>query len=213
MKVKVCDICSLEDAIVCLKEGVDFLGIHQIKGPLSDEKIKLCNEIRDTCPSLALVLVTQENDYLKLLDICKAFEWDFVQLHFDATPEEVKSFKELLKINGLTPKLIATFVIEKLQESSIRDMANVADFLLFDSCRRGGSGVAAKEQYYKKIPCIASGIPYFIAGGLTPQNVKQIIQWSQPYAVDVQSGVSFERPRHHEKNAKLIHDFVLEAIN
>jgi phosphoribosylanthranilate isomerase len=49
--------------------------------------------------------------------------------------------------------------------------------------------------------------PWFLAGGLNPQNVKEMIQRYRPDGVDVSSGVE----REHKKNHALILKFISEV--
>ena len=70
-------------------------------------------------------------------------------------------------------------------EKALEEIETKADFLLFDA-PLAGSGKTfdwelLKDENIEK--------PYFLAGGLTVDNVKQAITFFQPYAVDVSSGV------------------------
>lgn len=53
--------------------------VHKIK--LHTDKIKL-------------VLVTQEQDMEKLLEMCLEYEWDYIQLHFKISPNEILKIKD-----------------------------------------------------------------------------------------------------------------------
>ncbi|MBU1083515.1 MAG: phosphoribosylanthranilate isomerase, partial [Candidatus Omnitrophica bacterium] len=50
--------------------------------------------------------------------------------------------------------------------------------------------------------------PFFVAGGLTPDNVKRAVKLTRPYAVDVSSGVE-ESPG--IKDHKLLKEFIKNA--
>lgn len=38
VKVKICDVRTMDIVECCQRAGADYIGIHQIKGPLSEEK-------------------------------------------------------------------------------------------------------------------------------------------------------------------------------
>jgi phosphoribosylanthranilate isomerase len=92
------------------------------------------------------------------------------------------------------------------------DLAGLAacystDYLLLDSFvpgRAGGTGVALDTAR-------AAGLPadrLFVAGGLRPETVAEVVRALRPYAVDVASGVE-ERPR--RKDHGKIEEFIRRA--
>lgn len=208
VKVKICDVRSPEAAYICAQEGVDYLGLHQIYAPITEERICMFNTIKQAAPNLSLVLVTREANLDKLLEMCLLFEWDYVQMHFEIEALEVEKFKERLRNNGSLTKIISVIETGNIIKGS-QHISKASDFLLFDSSIRGGTGVLSKREDLSKISSITTNIPYFVAGGLTPENVVSVIEKTHPYAVDVQSGVEFSNDclKHH-KDPKLIRAFV-----
>ncbi|MGN1276589.1 MAG: hypothetical protein ACI4UK_06340, partial [Floccifex sp.] len=98
MKVKICDVRTLDIVECCQRAGADYIGIHQIKGPLSEEKRNLLRNIRDFSGKMEIVLVTKEENIDVLVEMCSIFEWDYIQLHFYVTENFVNQLKlELCK--------------------------------------------------------------------------------------------------------------------
>lgn len=209
VKVKICDVRSPEAAYICAQEGVDFLGLHQIYAPLSEKKIYMFNAIKQAAPNLSMVLVTRETNLDKLLKMCLLFEWDYVQMHFDIEALEVEKFKKRLRNNGSSINIISVIETGNIIKGAQQTISKASDFLLFDSSIQGGTGVLSKGEDLAKISSVFSSIPYFVAGGLTPNNVASVIEKTHPYAVDVQSGVEYSNDclKHH-KDPKLIQAFV-----
>lgn len=77
-----------------------------------------------------------------------------------------------------------------------------ADYLLFDtaSTGRGGTGFAFDWNILEEY----TGAPYFLAGGLSLENVGAALQQLSPFAVDVSSGVETEGFKDAEKIRKFV---------
>ena len=75
-----------------------------------------------------------------------------------------------------------------------------ADYLLFDA------PVAGSGQTFDwgKLDTAGLAQPFFIAGGLHEDNVKDAIQYFTPFAVDVSSGVETDGKKDHEKIRRFI---------
>ena len=193
----------------CEQQGVSFLGIHQIKYPLTQEKKELYNTIRSMTNSINLALVTQEQDTNKLLKLCSECDWDYIQLHFKITPQDIVDLRKKLHNMSLHPGIISVVDIGDIENYDVDMLSKVSDFLLFDSSIRGGTGIPSSMQALKKIKQIANGKDFFIAGGLNDKNVLDTIKTCEPYAVDVQSGAEFLEPElKHRKDPRRIKSFV-----
>lgn len=86
-------------------------------------------------------------------------------------------------------------------------MSKFADFILFDSWYKGGTGFRISYEDLCAIAENCKGISYFIAGGLDPVNVTEVIHITHPYGVDIQSGVKLDGVK-HEKDIKKVRAFV-----
>lgn len=209
VKIKICDVREAEIAKYCEQQGVSFLGIHQIKYPLTQEKKELYNKIRSMTNSINLVLVTQEQDTNKLLKLCSECDWDYIQLHFKITPKDIVDLRKKLRNMSLHSGIISVVDIGDIESYDVDMLSKVSDFLLFDSSIRGGTGIPSSIQALKRIKQIANGKDFFIAGGLNDKNVLDTIKICEPYAVDVQSGVEFLEPElKHKKDPRRINSFV-----
>ena len=74
-----------------------------------------------------------------------------------------------------------------------------ADWVLLDS-GPGGTGSAFDWALLEKIRR-----PYFLAGGLTPQNVAQAVASLHPYGVDVSSGIETLGKKDPDKMTAFVH--------
>jgi phosphoribosylanthranilate isomerase len=184
--VKICGITRADQAVKIALAGADALGINlweKSKRYVPFEKAaEWLPKLRDQTFLVAVVV----NPSAALLDDIVASKlFHAIQLHGDETPEDVAS----LMNRGVE-------VIKALQVRDRDSLSAIARFptpnILLDSFNPGLYGgvgesfpwelaLAAKELYPDK--------RIILAGGLTPENVRSAIEQTQPFAVDVASGV------------------------
>ncbi len=209
VKVKICDIRDIKTIETCIKCGVDYIGLHAIYAEdLNERKLLFFNKVKSLAnKKVKLVLVTREARLDLLLKMCCTVDFDYVQLHFPISVEDFSAFLKSLEEEKCHTKVIPVFAGANLNFSLIRQLANMTEFILFDTSYHGGTGTAMESDMYRTILNEAKGINYFIAGGLKENNVGSIIDQTKPYAVDVQSGVEIKK----RKDDILIQRFVTAA--
>ena len=115
-----------------------------------------------------------------------------VQLHGDETEEYICALREYVHC----PIIKAFKVTGKAQVD--RGVASSADYVLFD----GGAGGGERFDW-SVLKTVRR--PYFLAGGLTPENVEEAMGVTPtPYALDVSSGVEINRIKDYRKIMKFI---------
>ena len=121
---------------------------------------------------------------------------DIAQLHGSEDEAYIARLRELI---GDKP-IIKAFVIKGADvDKDVKDTidsikACSADFLLLDSGKGTGQTFnweLIKEAGFEK--------PFFLAGGLDPENVATAIEALHPYAVDVSSGIETDGRKDPEK--------------
>lgn len=202
-KIKVCDIRSIEDAILCSTYGVDFIGIHQLYGSLSQQKCELISEIKLRQLLPKIVLVTKENNMETLIELCSQVYWDYVQIHRPISLLELRTLKNYLKEYDIKSNIIC--VIEAINSDTklSKTIAGISDFVLFDTSFAGGTGQRYSDEILKNIANTYNTKRCFIAGGLNAHNVVKIINLCHPYCVDVQTGVESDYYKHRKDEHKL----------
>jgi phosphoribosylanthranilate isomerase len=181
VRVKICGITNLDDALLAAALGADALGfIFYPKSPryLPPEAAR---EIMAQLPPLVTsVGVFVDEDAAVVRDLAARVGLDWVQVHGQESPEYCRS---------LGRRVLKGFRIQ--DASSLQELAPfqsaVQAFLLdtFKKGQVGGTGetfdweVAREAKKYGQI---------VLAGGLTPDNVDQAIKIAQPQAVDTASG-------------------------
>jgi len=193
MKVKICGLTSLEDALMCEGLGADALGFVDVPGRARSMPIDRIAEICAVLgPMTSSVLVCAPSSPEEAVDRFDASEAKALQLH-SLSPEEVGEVGEhgVPVIRALAPS----------REQAFR-FAPFVRALLFES---GLPGTGSSYDY-SSIPMDASK-RVIVAGGLTPGNL-HLAKALKPYALDVSSGVEVHPGR---KDAALVSEFIRRA--
>jgi len=183
VKVKVCGMTSLKDALVAVEGGADAVGFIFYKKSPRSVTMKTVREIVLELPPFVDtvgVFVDETAEQInKIADYCNL---DIIQLHGNESPTFCKKIRR---------KVIKAFRIKDMQ--SVKKISNfqVSGFLLdtFSENLHGGTGKVF--DWNLALPAKKFG-PVIMAGGLTPNNVQQAVRQIRPYGVDVCSGVESE---------------------
>lgn len=182
IRVKICGITRLEDALVAAGSGADAIGFVFAKSPrkITVEKARSIAEAVGPWVATVGVFVNEKpSEILKIAARCKL---SAVQLHGDETPSQVKALKTA------SFKVIKAFrVDEKFNFDRMNDYP--ADAFLLDTYvggQYGGTGKVFNWGLLKKKRIMK---PWIVSGGLRPDNVAQLLKICEPYGVDVSGGV------------------------
>lgn len=167
--------------------GADYIGFvfAPSKRQISFETAKMLSEkIPSTIKKVGVFVspsLEQINKALSIVDL------DLVQIHGEM--DEVV-------YSQINLPIIRAYQMDK----KINEVDEKIDFLLFDS-PNAGSGQLFQWDYLKTDRLTKK---FFIAGGLTKDNVLDAIEQFHPYAVDVSSGVE----TNGQKDAVKIKEFI-----
>lgn len=180
VKVKICGITNLDDALTAVTAGADALGfVFYEKSPRFVSPGTAGEIIRHLPPFVTTVglFVNAEADFVNATgEKCLI---DRVQLHGDECPEFcARIVRPVVKVFRVRNR-------ESLQ--TIKDY-RVAGFLL-DAYSPDAFGGTGKSFNWELASEAKQYGPVILAGGLTPDNVRQAVDAVGPYAVDVSSGV------------------------
>ena len=192
-KVKICGLSRLEDIGAVNLVLPDFIGF--VFAPSRRRvDIKKAAALKEKLDSrIGAVGVFVNEDIKNIAAIFEAGIIDMVQLHGDEDDGYIKRLKDacgcrIIKAAGVGETLPALPV--------------EADYLLFDtlSPHRGGAGKTFGWGVLKEY----RGLPYFLAGGLSAENVEGAARRLTPFCFDVSSGVETDGV----KDAGKIEEFV-----
>ena len=180
IKVKICGMTQLKDALFAVEQGVDAVGFIFYKKSPRAVTMKTVREIITKLPPLVDtvgVFVNESAERLnKIADYCGL---DLVQLHGEESPAFCRKIHR---------RVIKAFRVKDLQSIKQLEKFSVSGFLLdtFSDDLHGGTGKTF--DWNLALPAKKMG-PVILAGGLTPRNILQAVRQVRPYGVDVCSGV------------------------
>ena len=189
MRVKICGITNVEDAIQAEVAGADAIGVVVFSGGVSKRVVTMerAREIFDAIgPFTSTVAVSHTQSQAEITRM------------LELNPSAIQishpfSFHENLK----------TRVIRVIGRGE--PLPEDCDAIIIDDSH--GMGRHYDPSYAREI-VERSDIPVILAGGLTPDNVKNAIENVRPYAVDVASGVEI---RPGIKDPELVNSFIHNA--
>jgi phosphoribosylanthranilate isomerase len=196
IKIKICGITNLDDALAASDAGADALGFNFYKkSPRYVDPRKAAEIIAQLPPFVTPVAIFVNEREEKIRDIMFTTGIKVLQFHGDERPEFCGRF---------LARVIKAFQVK--DKESLKHMVHyhVSAFLLdsYNEGERGGTGttfdwhVAVVAKTFGRV---------ILAGGLTPSNVSEAVKLVQPYGVDVASGVEMEKGiKDHGKMKKFI---------
>lgn len=151
-------------------------------------------------PGIAAVGVFVNEEPERVAALLNGGVIDMAQLHGAEDAEYIS------RLRRLTDKpVIRAFRVETADDAA-RAERSPADLVLLDS--GAGSGAAFDWGLTGNVKR-----PYFLAGGLTPENVPAAVKALRPFAVDVSSGIETDGAKDRTKMAAFVRAVRTEVIS
>jgi phosphoribosylanthranilate isomerase len=215
-KVKICGLTNLEDALVAVEAGADYLGFilyPPSKRAIDEQETKsiVANlRKRADCPTLVGVFVNEAAE--RIDQILVKCDLDLAQLSGDETPNLVADPDSPIygrSYKALRPQSLEEAVAEA--EWFLSPEYEVLPSLLIDAYDPHLYGGSGKKADWPVAARLAENTPrLMLAGGLNPNNVAEAIRQVSPFALDVASGVEV---RPGKKDPALVKAFISAAKN
>lgn len=200
VRVKICGITTLTDALAAVDAGADALGFIFFEGSPRYIAPSVALEIINKIPPFVTkvgVFVDEASERVK--NIIRDCGLNVVQLH----GTETRSFCSVFPI-----PVIKAFRIKDPDSLKIIPEYPVAAYLLDSYVAGQLGGTGAKFNWDLAIEAKTFGRPIVLAGGLTPENVMEAVGSVRPYGIDVSSGVE-SKPG--QKDHKKLREFIQRA--
>ena len=196
VRVKICGITSLEDALVAVEAGADALGfVFHEQSPRHVTPEDAAGIIAGLPPFVQTVGLFVNRPLEFVNETAARCRLDLVQPHGDEPPEFCDAVER---------RVIKAFRVKDITSLDPIKNYRVAAHLLdaYSPKAYGGTGLTFNWD----IAAVAKGFgPVILAGGLTPDNVREAVEAVQPYAVDVSGGVESSPGK---KDAAKVREFI-----
>jgi len=178
LRVKICGITNLQDALDAINAGADALGfVFYDKSPRYINPIE-AKKIIEQLPPFVQPVGLFVNMYAAQVDfICKLSGVDIAQIHFECDEKFYNSL-QTKHIKVVRAKSSSDLLLYK-------DQYRIVDAFVESY---GGEGKRINLEWFKDIDCSK----IILAGGLTASNLKEIKNYNF-YSLDVSSGVEKEK--------------------
>lgn len=170
MKVKICGITTIQDALDACDAGADALGfVFYEKSPryiLPEKALEIVNNIPPFVQAIGLFVEAKN-----VLSICKQANIAVAQLHFDDAPKHIDGIQTIRVIRAKNKEDIGKYSDEyRLVDSFVESF--------------GGEGKRVNIEWFNDVDISK----IILAGGLNPDNISSFIKLGF-YGFDVSSGV------------------------
>lgn len=200
-KIKICGLTREEDIRVVNEFLPDYIGFvfAPSRRQVTVEQAKALRE--KLAPAICPVGVFVSESAEVIEQIVKQGIIKAVQLHGQETPEQAAHIKELL-----APWHIPVIKAIRMDSAAALNpwVDSAVDYLLLDA-GAGGTGSQFDHSLLEAVLPIRK--PWFLAGGMTPENAAEAICRFVPYGIDVSSGVETAGVKDKAKIEKMIRLF------
>ena len=194
MRVKICGITNIEDALAAVDYGADALGFVFFPGSPRYVSPETAREIISLLPALVTTVgVFVDEEQQKIKEVMQFAGINVLQLHGSESPDFCSIWHRVIR---------ALRVKDFTDLKPLEAFRNVSAFLLdtFSPGQFGGTGqifnwdIALEAKRFGNI---------ILSGGLNPDNIEKAIKRVKPYAVDVSSGIEEKKGKKDLKKMRL----------
>ena len=189
--VKLCGLTRKEEIAVANRLLPEYIGFvfweRSHRAICSRDAQKLKDELNNRINAVGVFV---DAPIELVIDLFSRGIIDVAQLHGDEDEEYIRKLHQ---------KNIPVIKACRVGENGIETkfLNSEADFLLFDPGK--GDGKTFGWECIKEVKR-----PYFLAGGLNPENVAESIDILHPYGVDVSSGIETNKKKDERKMAAFV---------
>jgi phosphoribosylanthranilate isomerase len=193
MFIKICGITSVADARAAAGAGVHAIGLNFYPQSPRYVSADTAREIVVALPPFvdAVGVFVIAGDAAEVRAVASDVGLRTVQLHGAISPDLVSDLREfaLIPAFSLVDEHSSAAIVEFVARCG--DAGHLPNSVLVDAHvagKFGGSGQLASWAVARQV-VERCRVPVILAGGLTPQNVRDAIRAVRPWGVDVASGV------------------------
>ncbi|MFC1921149.1 phosphoribosylanthranilate isomerase [Chloroflexota bacterium] len=208
--VKICGLSEVEHALAAAEAGADFIGVifapsrRQVSEKQAAEISIKVHDLKNPPEVIGVFVNLPAAEVNRIADLCLL---DRVQLSGDESWDYCLDIvKPIIKVVHVSKEQETEDVISEMEEGygkiELKQLICLLDTQTADAY--GGTGQTFNWELAKNVN---EKFPVMVAGGLTPENVGQLITKVKPWGVDVSSGVETDG----KKDIQKIREFIEKA--
>jgi phosphoribosylanthranilate isomerase len=212
--IQIAGVIDAAEAEMLRQCGVRYLGFP-LRLPVHPEDLtekEAAAIIKSLAPPVFGVLITYLDEAKEIAAFCHALGAQIVQLHGDIDLDEMKRLKATKPNLTVIKSLVVGMRDDKALEKVVAELSPFVDAFITDTFdpKTGASGATGKTHDWRVSRRLVelADRPVILAGGLTPENVKQAILEVRPAGVDSHTGVEDATGR---KSSEKVRRFLAEA--
>lgn len=191
-KIKLCGLsrpCDIEAANELCPEYIGFVFAPKSKRYVTPQTAAKLRQMLSSEIQAVGVFVNEAVEHVA--ELLRSGTIDIAQLHGDEDEGYIRQLRQLCR-----KPVIKAFKIQSALDIPAAEQCS-ADYILLDS--GAGTGTVFDWTLLQNIQR-----PYFLAGGLSPENAEEAVRTLRPYGVDVSSGIETNGLKDREKMAAFV---------
>ena len=182
MKVKICGLTREEDALFAASSGADYLGFIFVEDSKrfvdAEDVARIAEAVRARGNAPKIVGVFRDASHDRMRDVARRATLDVIQLHGHEDDDDLRALG--------VPAIKTLHVGETLPDTKAHPGAA---WLLFDTWNDRLAGGSGRRFDWSLLSMYERAQPFFLSGGITPDNVAAAISIVRPDGIDLASGV------------------------
>ncbi|MHA1232465.1 MAG: phosphoribosylanthranilate isomerase [Candidatus Helarchaeota archaeon] len=197
--IKICGLKELEHVEICKKGGADAVGfIYKVnESPRNIDEQKLRSILKEVSDSIKTVLVIRPGNVKEVEDMMTEINASLYQVHMGRGIIDInKNISELKNLPiEYRKRIILALRINKENFNKIKKILvnNKDEFYAFLIDNSEGSGKFMNYELISSLIQYLRNVRIILAGGISINNVENIIRNIRPYGIDVSSSLELER--------------------
>lgn len=182
LRIKICGITRLDDAIACVEAGADAIGlVFYAPSPRYLGDLALARQIALAVgPFVTVVGLFVNPEESMVRQVLERVPLHLLQFHGEEGSEFCERFRR--------PYMKVLRVQQGVNIQAFSQAYSSAAGVLLDTYKKGVPGGTGERFDWQLVPK-STDKPFVLAGGLSPSNVADAVRITTPYGVDVSGGV------------------------